>query len=188
MFKLCIFNTTSNCFYLTIVFILDALKNKKNYPVILLGQLRPLQPLANLFAISLLYHWSGVLAQLFLLLLEGVYLKVVPVPNKPPPEEPPPLPPLPVPDGGVEEVFTGAGVAGVETGAGAVASFSHFLKLKLIKVYMIMKMQFKKWFLQIEMAGTNAIVACKDKKNPNFQVWGAMSDLGCKNMKKSKKK
>ena len=31
----------------------------------------------------------------------------------------------------------------------------------------------------IEMAGTFGIVSCKDKKNPDFQVWGAMSDCGC---------
>ena len=30
-----------------------------------------------------------------------------------------------------------------------------------------------------EVAGTFGIVSCKDRKNPNFQVWGAMSDLGC---------
>ena len=53
---------------------------------------------------------------------------------------------------------------------------------------MFMKFEFKRWILQTEMAGTGAIVSCKDRKNPNFQVWGAMSDLGCKNMKKSKKK
>lgn len=29
-----------------------------------------------------------------------------------------------------------------------------------------------------EMAGTFAIVGCGD--SPNFQVWGARSDLGCK--------
>jgi hypothetical protein len=31
----------------------------------------------------------------------------------------------------------------------------------------------------MEMAGTFGIVSCKDKKNPDFQVWGAMSDCGC---------
>lgn len=30
-----------------------------------------------------------------------------------------------------------------------------------------------------ETAGTFSIVSCKDKKRPNFQVWGAMSDLKC---------
>jgi len=34
-----------------------------------------------------------------------------------------------------------------------------------------------------ETAGTYAIVGCGD--NPNFQVWGARSDLGC-SKKKSK--
>jgi hypothetical protein len=27
-----------------------------------------------------------------------------------------------------------------------------------------------------EMTGNFGIVSCKDRKNPNFQVWGAMSD------------
>jgi hypothetical protein len=30
-----------------------------------------------------------------------------------------------------------------------------------------------------ETAGTFALVSCKHKNNPNFQVWGAMSDLKC---------
>jgi hypothetical protein len=34
-----------------------------------------------------------------------------------------------------------------------------------------------------EIAGTFGIVSCKDKNNPNFQVWGAMSDLKCKRKK-----
>lgn len=34
-----------------------------------------------------------------------------------------------------------------------------------------------------EMAGTFGIVGCDE--NPNFQVWGARSDLGCRK-KKSK--
>jgi hypothetical protein len=33
-----------------------------------------------------------------------------------------------------------------------------------------------------EMAGTFAIVGCKD--NPNYQVWGARSDLKCKGKRK----
>jgi hypothetical protein len=33
-----------------------------------------------------------------------------------------------------------------------------------------------------EMAGTFAIVGCEE--NPNFQVWGARSDLRCKRNKK----
>ena len=41
---------------------------------------------------------------------------------------------------------------------------------------------FNQW-LQ-EMVGTNSITTCKDRKNPNFQIWGAMSDLGCKPEKK----
>lgn len=53
---------------------------------------------------------------------------------------------------------------------------------------MFMKVQFKNWLLKNEMAGTGAIVSCKDKKNPNFQVWGAMSDLNCKNSTKKSKK
>jgi hypothetical protein len=35
-----------------------------------------------------------------------------------------------------------------------------------------------------EMAGTFAIVGCED--NPNFQVWGARSDLKCRKKKKQK--
>lgn len=46
-------------------------------------------------------------------------------------------------------------------------------------------MNFKKW-LSENMAGTFALVSCKHKNNPNFQVWGAMSDLKCKNNKKDK--
>ena len=48
-------------------------------------------------------------------------------------------------------------------------------------------MEFKKW---LETAGTFAIVSCKDRNNPNFQVWGAMSDLNCnkKHKKRIKKK
>jgi hypothetical protein len=35
-----------------------------------------------------------------------------------------------------------------------------------------------------EMAGTFAIPGCKDRGNPDFQIWGAMSDLKCKKRKK----
>jgi hypothetical protein len=35
-----------------------------------------------------------------------------------------------------------------------------------------------------ETAGTYAIVGCGE--NPNFQVWGARSDLKCKKKKKDK--
>ena len=31
-----------------------------------------------------------------------------------------------------------------------------------------------------EIAGTFAMVSCKDMENPNFRVWGAMSDLKCR--------
>jgi hypothetical protein len=126
---------------------------------------------------SLLYHCSGVFAQLFLLLLEGVYLNAVPVPNKPPPDDPPP--PL---DGAIA---VGAATAGATAGA---ASLSQFLKFKFMVIYMSMNIEFKKWLIKLEMAGTGAIVSCKDRNNPNFQVWGAMSDLGCNKKKKSKKK
>ena len=54
-------------------------------------------------------------------------------------------------------------------------------------IYIVMNIDFKKWLLKTEMAGTNAIVSCKDRNNPDFQVWGAMSDLGCNKKKKSKK-
>jgi hypothetical protein len=33
---------------------------------------------------------------------------------------------------------------------------------------------FKKW-----LSETYSIVSCKDKNNPNFQIWGALSDLNC---------
>lgn len=33
------------------------------------------------------------------------------------------------------------------------------------------------------MNEAEAIVTCKDIDNPNFQVWGALSDLGCKTKK-----
>jgi len=36
------------------------------------------------------------------------------------------------------------------------------------------------------MGGSESIVTCKDRNNPNFQIWGAMSDLKCKNKKKKK--
>lgn len=35
-----------------------------------------------------------------------------------------------------------------------------------------------------ETAGTFAIVGCED--SPNFQVWGARSDLGCKKKRKNR--
>jgi hypothetical protein len=35
-----------------------------------------------------------------------------------------------------------------------------------------------------EMAGTYAVVGCGD--SPNFQVWGARSDLKCKKKKKDR--
>jgi len=35
-----------------------------------------------------------------------------------------------------------------------------------------------------EMAGSFAIVGCKD--DPNFQVWGARSDLKCRKKKKNR--
>ena len=38
------------------------------------------------------------------------------------------------------------------------------------------------------MGGSESIVSCADRNNPNFQVWGAMSDLGCNKKKKHKKK
>lgn len=34
-----------------------------------------------------------------------------------------------------------------------------------------------------EIAGSFALVSCKDSENPNFQVWGAMSDLKCQRKK-----
>jgi hypothetical protein len=40
---------------------------------------------------------------------------------------------------------------------------------------------FKKW---LETAGSFSIVSCKDLNNPNFQIWGAMSDLNCKRSNK----
>ena len=37
------------------------------------------------------------------------------------------------------------------------------------------------------MGGSESIVTCADRNNPNFQVWGAMSDLKCNKKKKHKK-
>jgi len=34
-----------------------------------------------------------------------------------------------------------------------------------------------------EEVGSFSIVSCRDRRNPNFQVWGAMSDLGCRKKK-----
>jgi hypothetical protein len=48
-------------------------------------------------------------------------------------------------------------------------------------------MDFKQWLLKREMAGTYAIVTCKDRNNPQFQVAGAMSDLNCGKSKKPKR-
>lgn len=47
------------------------------------------------------------------------------------------------------------------------------------------KMNFKKWLVKNEMAGTGAIVTCKDIENPNFQIWGSLSNLNCKKSGKS---
>lgn len=40
---------------------------------------------------------------------------------------------------------------------------------------------FQEWL--VEMAGTGAIVSCKDLNNPNFQIQGSLSNLNCKNKK-----
>ena len=34
--------------------------------------------------------------------------------------------------------------------------------------------------------GAFSVVTCKDLDNPDFQIWGALSDLNCKNKKKLK--
>jgi hypothetical protein len=47
------------------------------------------------------------------------------------------------------------------------------------------KISFKKW---LETAGTFGIVSCKDLNNPNFQIWGALSDLNCKRSKHKQNK
>ena len=42
-----------------------------------------------------------------------------------------------------------------------------------------------RWIMKTnEMAGAYAVVGCRD--SPNFQVWGARSDLKCKKKKKDK--
>lgn len=47
-------------------------------------------------------------------------------------------------------------------------------------------MKFIEWIKIREMMGSvGSIVSCKDLNNPNFQVQGALSNLGC-NRKKSK--
>ena len=38
-----------------------------------------------------------------------------------------------------------------------------------------------------EMAGVGSIVSCKDMDNPNFNVWGAVSNLDCPKKKKKEK-
>ena len=43
---------------------------------------------------------------------------------------------------------------------------------------------FQEWLF--EMAGTDAIVSCKDRDNPNFQIQGSLSNLNCKNKKTQK--
>jgi hypothetical protein len=48
------------------------------------------------------------------------------------------------------------------------------------------KISFKKWLE--ETAGSFSIVSCKDLNNPNFQIWGAMSDLNCKRSSKKHKR
>ena len=48
------------------------------------------------------------------------------------------------------------------------------------------KAQMKKCFATDGFGGSESIVTCKDKNNPNFQIWGAMSDLGCNKKKKRK--
>ena len=78
---------------------------------------------------------------------------------------------VPVPSNPVPDLFS--------------ASFNnHSTKDIMVIVYSCMKTfsQFLK-----EMAGGYAIVSCKDRNNPNFQVWGAMSDLGCDKKKKKKR-
>ena len=44
-------------------------------------------------------------------------------------------------------------------------------------------MKFKEW---LKIKESYLIVTCKDLKNPNFQVQGALSDLNCKNKRKKK--
>lgn len=46
----------------------------------------------------------------------------------------------------------------------------------------------KKKEIQKEMAGGDAIVSCKDLNNPNFQVWGSLSNLNCTKNKRSNNK
>ena len=41
-------------------------------------------------------------------------------------------------------------------------------------------------FITNEDVGSFGIVTCKDLNNPDFQIWGALSDLKCKNKKKLK--
>lgn len=44
-------------------------------------------------------------------------------------------------------------------------------------------MKFKEW---IKIKESYSVVTCKDLKNPNIQIWGALSDLNCKKKKKRK--
>ena len=46
-------------------------------------------------------------------------------------------------------------------------------------------MGFKQW---LEMMGSvGAIVSCRDLKNPNFQIQGALSDMKCRKKEKTLK-
>lgn len=47
-------------------------------------------------------------------------------------------------------------------------------------------LNFKDWLLKEMMGSVGAIVGCKDLNNPNFQIQGALSNLKCKNKKKTK--
>jgi len=46
--------------------------------------------------------------------------------------------------------------------------------------------KFKEWVKVKEMAGTGAVVSCKDRGAKDYQIWGAMSDLKCNRKKKKK--
>jgi hypothetical protein len=46
-------------------------------------------------------------------------------------------------------------------------------------------MGFRQW-LEV-MGSVGAIVSCKDLKNPNFQIQGALSNLGCVKKEKTAK-
>lgn len=49
-------------------------------------------------------------------------------------------------------------------------------------------MKFKEWLKNEMMGSVGSIVSCKDLNNPNFQIQGSLSNLGCRKHRKKKHK